>query len=380
MYSKKNPANDHSLNITDSKIFRYSNFFTICTNHKKAPSTAFRARISGKGEKLMKRRDFLKQSAAGAAVAVLGGVKPNAFASEGNTQVALVRTEDRAKGIEAAMKLISFPSPKGKNVLIKPNFNTADPPPGSTHNDTLRKLVREMKARGAAGLSVGDSCGPGTTKQIMEDKGIPAMAEELGFNVINFDELPSDQWVHCEPEGCHWENGFDVAKPVVDAEFLLWACCLKTHQFSGVHTMALKLAVGVTRKVNGSRFQTLHVNDGAILKRIAEINHAFIPHLIVMDGMEMFVDGGPMTGKLVNGNVIVAGTDRIAIDAVGLAILKHHGSNDAIMSKKIFEQGQLARAVELGLGVNATDQIELVTGDAESADYAAKLREILKQG
>ena len=144
--------------------------------------------------------------------------------------------------------------------------------------------------------------------------------------------------------------------------------------------MALKLAVGVTRKVNGSRFGNLHPNDGHMLKRIAEIHHAFRPHLIVMDGMEIFVDGGPMNGKRVDANVIVAGTDRIAIDAVGVAILKHHGSNDAIMSKKIFEQEQIARAVELDLGVKSPDQIELVTGDAESADYASKLREILKQG
>ena len=124
----------------------------------------------------------------------------------------------------------------------------------------------------------------------------------------------------------------------------------------------------------------LHADDGDMRRRIAEIHYGFKPHLIVMDGMEIFVDGGPMNGKRVDANVIVAGTDRIAIDAVGLAILKHHGSNDAIMSKKIFEQEQIARAVELDLGVNTPEQIELVTGDAESADYAAKLKEVLKQG
>lgn len=327
----------------------------------------------------MKRRDFLKQSVAGATITVLGRATSSVFAAEGGAKVALVRTEDRVDGIEKALKLISFPSPKGKNVLIKPNFNTADAAPGSTHNDTLRKLVQEMKTRGAAGLTVGESCGPGNTKTIMEQKGIPAMAEELGFNIINFDELPPEGWVHCNPDGCHWKGGFDVARPVVDAEYLLWNCCLKTHQYQGVHSMALKLAVGVTRKVNNSRFSDLHANDGAMLKRIAEINQGFKPHLIVMDGMEIFVDGGPMTGKLVNANVIVAGTDRIAIDAVGLAILKHHGSNDAIMSRKIFEQEQISRAVELELGVTSPDQIELITGDPKSGDYAAKLKEILMQ-
>jgi len=328
----------------------------------------------------MKRRDFLKQSVAGATITMLGRATPSVFADGGGTKVALVRTEDRAVGIEKALNLISVPSPKGKNVLIKPNFNTADAAPGSTHNDTLRKLVQEMQTRGAAGLTVGESCGPGNTKSIMEQKGIPALAQELGFDIINFDELPPEGWVQCNPDGCHWKGGFDVAKPVVDAEYLLWNCCLKTHQFGGVHSMALKLAVGVTRKVNNSRFSDLHANDGDMLKRIAEINQGFKPHLIVMDGMEIFVDGGPMTGDLVNANVIVAGTDRIAIDAVGLAILKHHGSNDAIMSRKIYDQEQIARAVELELGVTTPDQIELITGDPESGDYAGKLKEILMQG
>jgi uncharacterized protein (DUF362 family) len=99
-----------------------------------------------------------------------------------------------------------------------------------------------------------------------------------------------------------------------------------------------------------------------------------------MDGIEIFVDGGPMTGKKVTAGVVVVGTDRIAIDAVGLAVLKHHGSNSAIMSKRIFEQEQVARAVELGLGVKTADRIELVTGDAESRDYADKLKKILALG
>ena len=338
----------------------------------------FYVNIFRKGDEPMKRRDFLKQSAVGATITVFGRVSPSLFASGEGAKVSLVRTGDRADGIDKALKLISFPSPEGKNVLIKPNFNTADPAPGSTHNDTLRKLVEEMKSRGAAGLTLGESCGPGDTNAVREQKGIPALAQELGFNIINFDELPPEGWVHCNPERCHWKNGFDIAKPIVDAEYLLWTCCLKTHQFGGIYSMSLKLAVGTTQK--SRRFSDLHPEDGDMRKRIAEIHQVFKPHLIVMDGVEIFVDGGPMTGKRVNANVIVAGTDRVAIDAVGVAILKHHGSNDAIMSKKIFEQEQLARAVELNLGVSSPEEIELVTGDPESADYAAKLKDILKQG
>ncbi len=325
----------------------------------------------------MKRREFLKQSAAGAAAV---SIMPQALLSQAEDKagVALVKTGDRAAGISAALRLITFPSPKGKKVLIKPNFNTADPTPGSTHNDTLRRLVLEMKERGAARITVGERSGPPPTKSVIEAKGIPAMAEELGFDIVNFEELPPEGWVHCNPPGCHWQNGFDVARPIVEAEYLLWTCCLKTHGAGGVFSMSIKLAVGATNK---SLMRELHGARQTHMRRmIAEIHQAFRPHVIVMDGMEAFVDGGPSRGKLVTPGVIVAGTDRIAVDAVGLAVLKQQGANAAIMSVKIFEQEQIQRAVELGLGVAGPDRIEIVTGDAESRAYADTLREILAQG
>jgi len=327
----------------------------------------------------MKRREFLKQSAAGAAAFSLCGPGfPSLAKADATTKVALVKTEDRARGVPAAIKLLAIPSPKGKKVLIKPNFNTADPTPGSTHNDTLRQLVLEMKARGALQIAVGDRSGPPPTKSVIEAKGIPALAQELGFEVINFEDLAADGWVHCSPPGSHWQNGFDVAKPVTDAEYLLWTCCLKTHGAGGIFSMSIKLAVGVTNK---SLMRELHGARQTHMRRmIAEIHQAFKPHLIVMDGVEAFVDGGPSRGKQVTAGVIIAGTDRVAVDAAGLAILKHLGSNDAIMSKKIFEQEQIQRAVELGLGIGKPDQIEIVTGDADSRAYGDALKEILAQG
>jgi uncharacterized protein (DUF362 family) len=327
----------------------------------------------------MKRRDFLKQSAAGAAAfSVLSkGFLPTA-AAQATAKVALVKTQDRAKGIAEAIKLLSLPSPKGKKVLIKPNFNTADPTPGSTHNDTLRQLVVEMKARGATQLAVGDRSGPPLTKNVIEAKGIPALAQELGFDVINFEDLSGDGWVHFNPPGSHWQNGFDVAKPVTEAEYLVWTCCLKTHGAGGIFSMSIKLAVGVTNK---SLMKELHGARQTHMRRmIAEIHHAFKPQLIVMDGVEAFVDGGPSRGKQVTAGAIIAGTDRIAVDAVGLAMLKQLGSNDAIMSTKIFEQEQIQRAVELGLGVGKPDQIDIATGDADSRSYAEVLKEILAKG
>ena len=110
---------------------------------------------------------------------------------------------------------------------------------------------------------------------------------------------------------------------------------------------------------------------------IAEINAAYQPALIVLDGVDAFVTGGPDSGKQVNAQIILAGTDRIAIDAVGVALLRYYGTTPEVSRGKIFEQEQIARAVELGLGITGPDQIELVTSDPDSADYAKKIRAIL---
>jgi uncharacterized protein (DUF362 family) len=93
--------------------------------------------------------------------------------------------------------------------------------------------------------------------------------------------------------------------------------------------------------------------------------------------VEAFVNGGPDQGKLVKAGVVLAATDRIAVDAVGVALLRYFGTTPEVSRGAIFEQEQIARAVQLGIGVSGPRQIELVTGDEESADYAKKIRAIL---
>jgi uncharacterized protein (DUF362 family) len=319
----------------------------------------------------MNRRNFLKTSLSGL-VAVpalrLGGRAPE---GEGKrAKVVLIKTSDRAAGIKRAVHLLEPPPMKGKRVFIKPNFNTADPFPASTHNDTLRALVGEIRERGAAGITLGERSGPPPTQKVMEEKGIFVLA------VINFEDLSEGDWVHFNPTGCHWLEGFFVPRPLVESEYTVSTCCLKTHQYGGVFTMSLKLSVGATPK---KLMPLLHRSSDQRFM-IAEINAAYSPQLVLIDGLEAFVDGGPSAGRKVAAEVIIAGTDRIAADAVGLAVLKELGSNEAIMKRKIFDQEQISRAVELGLGVSSPEGIDIVTGDKASQAYAAKLESILAQG
>lgn len=296
------------------------------------------------------------------------------------SRVAFVKTEDRIKGVKAALKALAVNPVKGKNVLIKPNFNTADPVPGSTHNDTLMALVDETWSMGAKSISLGERSYP-STREVMDKKGVVPLLEKKYVKIIDFDDLKETNWVEFQPENSHWPNGFRIARPVLEAECLIATCCLKTHQFGGVFSMSLKLHVGVVPTFrNGYQYmEQLHQSPHQ-QKMIAEINQPFSPDLIVLDGIDAFVDGGPMTGKRAKGNVVLVSADRVAIDAAGLAVLKVMGSNADIMHRKIFEQQQIARAVELGLGVSAPSEIEVFSADRESRQYSEQVAAMLMNG
>ncbi len=145
--------------------------------------------------------------------------------------------------------------------------------------------------------------------------------------------------------------------------------------------MSLKLHVGVVPTTrHGYRYMKELHSSPHQRKMIAEINSPFKPDLIILDGIDAFVDGGPMTGKRAKGNVFLASTDRVAIDAVGVAILKLLGSNNQIMRPKIFEQEQIARAVELGLGASSVSEIEVIPADVQSREYRDRVVEALERG
>jgi hypothetical protein len=63
-----------------------------------------------------------------------------------------------------------------------------------------------------------------------------------------------------------------------------------------------------------------------------------------------------------------------------VAILKFLGSNESIMKPKIFEQEQIARAVELGLGVSSPSEIDVIPADEKSKGYRDQVLEILRKG
>jgi uncharacterized protein (DUF362 family) len=323
------------------------------------------------------RREFVRAVSAGVATVPLFGTEGLAqLLGPRKARVALVRTSDRRRGVSAAIKLFDPRGIAGKRVVLKPNFNSAHDTPGSTHNDTLAQIVSELHARNARNVTVAESSGPPQTRGVMEQKGIFDLARQERFDIVNLEEIPDNQWVAFPSAGTHWPEGYALPRPVVDAEYLVSTCCLKTHGFGGVFTMSLKLSVGLTPKnIRRPMHRSPHMR-----RMIAELNAGYRPSLIVLDGIAAFTDGGPSQGELKAGNVIVVGDDRIAVDAVGLAVLKSLGANDAIMGRRAFEQEQIARAVELKLGVSRPEDIQIVTADVESRAFVERLQPLLERG
>jgi len=293
------------------------------------------------------------------------------------SKVVVALDPDRASATKKVVEAFGMPPLAGKKVLVKPNFNTADLAPGSTHIDTLRTMIQLIKKQGPSSITVGDRSGPAKTSKVFQEKGVFALSEELGFECLVFDEMPKDRWVKINPPGSHWLNGFWFAKPVLEADAVISLCCMKTHQYGGHFTMSLKLSTGMVHSRNMTELHTSVINQRNM---IAEMNWAYKPALVVMDGVEAFYTGGPMSGARWRADLTFASNDRVAMDAVGVAALKMHGTTRKLEGRRIFQLDQIRRAVELGIGARGPDDIELVAVDEKTKDIADRIRGVLRKG
>jgi uncharacterized protein (DUF362 family) len=129
---------------------------------------------------MINRREFITAAAGGILSAVVRGKGAKAVMAKQlnispkrtKTKVSLVKTSGRESGIKKAIMLLGINPVKGKDVLLKPNFNTADPFPASTHNDTVIHLILNLKEIGAKSITIGERSGPPDTSSVLREKGI----------------------------------------------------------------------------------------------------------------------------------------------------------------------------------------------------------------
>ncbi|MBD2394125.1 DUF362 domain-containing protein [Cyanobacterium aponinum FACHB-4101] len=296
------------------------------------------------------------------------------------SKVVLVYNEDRSAGTRQALDLLQPTGLQGKTVFLKPNYNTGDPAPAATDSQLLETLIQEFQGAQVGEMTIGDRSGMADTRQAMEQKGVFQLGEKYGVKTLVFDEMEAEKWQYISAEGTHWQKGFAFARPILDSEAIVNTCCLKTHQYGGHFTLSLKNSVGMVAKyVPGDSFNYMGDLHSSAHQRlmIAEINQAYKPSLVLLDGVEAFVNGGPASGKKVRSNVILAGVDRVAIDVVAIALLRLLGTTNQVSNGSIWELEQIQRAVKLGLGIGQSEQIEFITPDAKSRGIVDQIRPLI---
>jgi len=292
-------------------------------------------------------------------------------------EIFIAGASDRSIGVQRVLNEIDLSVFSGAEIALKANYNSADLPPASTHIDTLDTLCTTILAEKPKKITLAERSGMGNTRGVLEERGVIACARERGFSVVVLDEVDRTGWAEIQSPGLHWSRGFFIASIFARAERVVQTCCLKTHRFGGHFTLSLKNSVGLVAKrvpgVNYDFMGELHSSPHQRLM-IAEINKFYRTDLIVMDATDAFSTGGPDKGKLIHPGVMIAGADRIAVDAVGVALLRSYGTMRDVTEGKIFEQEQIARAAEMGIGIGSAAEIQIVPVDKTAESVADRIQ------
>ncbi len=301
---------------------------------------------------------------------------------QGRSKVFLADTSDRSQGIKRLFE--EFDLRTEGVVALKANYNSDDPFPASTHIETLRTIVELLKAETSAQVIMAERSGMGYTPRVLGNRGVVDLSQSLGFGLIDLDALNLDGWVDIPAEDLHWQRGFKIARVFREADKVVQTCCLKTHRFGGHFTMSLKNSVGiVAARPPGTHYdymRELHTSPDQRLM-IAEINKFYKTDMVLMDASLGFSSGGPERGTLVEPGLLLASIDRVALDAVGVALLRYYGTTPEVSRGRIFDQEQIARAASLGVGVASAEKIDIEPIDQKSQKAAEIIGGILdKQG
>jgi uncharacterized protein (DUF362 family) len=297
--------------------------------------------------------------------------------------VAIVKNADRKQGIQKAISLLGEMSFAGKEVYLKCSYNSPDPFPASTHPDSLRAAVEILRSKGSPKIILAERSGMGLSREILTKLGTLDLLRQLDVAFLPLEELAVLDWQKIELPGSHWKDGIEIPKFLAQKACVVQVCNLKTHRFGGLFSASLKNSIGLIAKyspVDRQRnyMQELH-SSRYQCQMIAEVNQVYSPELVIMDAMQIFVKGGPESGDLAEPGIIAASKDRVALDAVGVAILQHFGAQTLMDQGTAFEPEQLKRAVELKLGVQSAKEIKLLSDDRESRSMALKLESLLSE-
>jgi uncharacterized protein (DUF362 family) len=218
--------------------------------------------------------------------------RPNPYMRDGKALVSFIVSGDDVKGdIQRAVDLLGGFDKSLKpqdRVLLKPNFISDDPPPGSTALDFLAAVIDLLREHGYTRISVGDSSGRPwvPTEKTFEKSGLSLKMAEMKIPLLDFDK---SQYLDVPISG-EYLDLIAYPRELEDFDKIVYLPVMKTHFLAGF-SMSLKLTVGLIHLADRT---ILHGdNNMFVSQRVAEMNIPIKPDLIIMDGRISFVSGGP---------------------------------------------------------------------------------------
>ncbi len=230
----------------------------------------------------------------------------------------------------------------GDKVLLKPNFNTADPYPASTDSAYLKAVVELVYQAGAREVIIGDSSTMALkTRTVMEKLGIFDLEREMlpAPKILVFEE---GIWVKKKILQGKYLKSVSLPEILDQVDKLILLPCLKTH-FLARFTGSLKIAVGFIKPIERLCLHASHLKE-----KIAELASVIKPDFILMDGRKCFITKGPSEGALAEPGLILASESRMAIDIEGIKIIQGFEGN-SLAGLRPEELLQIKRARELDI-------------------------------
>ena len=268
-------------------------------------------------------------------VAIVKGPKnPNEKAVDGQVRKAV----ELAGGLNDIVK-------QGDSVLIKPNLCATWPLESGAITDprvckTIANMVRELGAKPI----IGESAAIGVdTEEVIQQNGYGKLREE-GYEVVDLKKKGTETVKVPVPKGKSMKEVV-LPRAVVDADVIISVPKMKTHDQTFV-TLSLKNLKGMMPDTFKRKF---HHSIG-VFQGCADLATVARPALTVVDGIIAMEGLGPVMGEPVEMDLIIAGKDLVAVDAVTCAVMGFEPMGD----------GCIRVAAQSGIGTADLNRIEVV--------------------
>jgi uncharacterized protein (DUF362 family) len=284
--------------------------------------------------------------------------RPNPYVRNGKALVSFVAAgkslrEDLRRAVDLLGGL-SLSLKAQDRILVKPNYNSDDPPPGSTSLDFLAAVIDLLRENGLTRITVGESAGRPwvPTEKVFQKTGLAAKMAELKVPLVDFDR---SSYLDVPVDG-EFFNCVGYPKEMEAFDKIVYLPTMKTH-FAAGFSMSLKLTVGLTHLFDR---MALHGDNSLFVsQRAVEMSTPVKPDLILMDGRISFVSGGPAIGLAVHPGVILASGDPVALDVQGIRLLQNYAAVNHLAGDA-WTLPQIRTAVKHGLGIQRDDDLVLV--------------------